>query len=444
VIMHVDLDAFFAAVEQRDKPSLAGRPVVVGGLGSRGVVATASYEARAFGVRSAMPTAQARTRCPGAAFLAPRMSAYRETSAQIMRILAAHTETLEPVSLDEAYLVTTGGSGVGEDSSARAAAVGRTIRREIRTHTGLAASVGAARNKLMAKIASELAKPDGLRVVEPDEETDVLSPLPVRALPGVGPATESVLTSIGVRTVADLAAIDPADLVGLLGQAHGLGLSRLAHGDDDRTLQPDRAARSISAEDTFETDVYDMHVAADLVDRLADRVLARLTAHGLGARTVTVKARTTAFVTLTRSATLAAATEEASHIKATAARLLNEMPVRDGLRLVGVGVSSLEPWRQGTLFGPEPLDETGQVVPRPPARSVAPASQRPYLPGEDVEHAIHGRGWVWGTGLGRVTVRFETPGSEPGPVRTVAEDGNLWRVPLGASPFGPAAGSFES
>ena len=234
-ILHLDLDAFFAAVEQRDKPSLRGKPVVVGGLGPRGVVSTASYEARVFGVHSAMPTAEARSRCPHAAFLAGRFSAYRAVSDIVMATLRDLSPLVEPLSLDEAFVDLDGGEP-RELSVPVVRSLAEHLRADIHERTGITASVGAATSKLMAKIASEHAKPDGLVMVEPGEELDLLHPLPIRALPGVGPATATRLTRMGVRTVGDLARTPEAELIDALGAAHGRGLHALAHARDDRPV----------------------------------------------------------------------------------------------------------------------------------------------------------------------------------------------------------------
>ena len=244
-MLHLDLDAFYAAVEQRDKPSLRGRPVVVGGLGPRGVVSTASYEARRYGVRSAMSMAEARRRCPQAAFLVGRFPAYRAVSEVVMAALRELSPLVEPLSLDEAFVDLAAGPSP-DLSTAGVTATATALRREIREQTGLTASVGAATSKLMAKIASEQAKPDGLAVIAPGTELDVLRPLPVRSLSGVGPTTASRLTRLGVKTVGDLDRITEAELVDLLGEAHGRSLYRLARADDTRPVMAERESKSVS------------------------------------------------------------------------------------------------------------------------------------------------------------------------------------------------------
>lgn len=434
-ILHVDLDAFFAAVEQRDKPSLAGRPVVVGGIGPRGVVATASYEARAFGVSSAMPTAQARRLCPHAAFLSGRMSVYTDISRSVMRLLAEVTPTLEPVSLDEAFLDLR--DAPGQPSSIDGApaidprAVAAEVRSRIRAETGLTASVGAASSKLLAKIASDLAKPDGVMVVPPGEQQTVLDPLAARVLPGVGPATEQQLSRIGIATVADLRAMDRADLVGLLGQAQGESLSRMARGEDDRHVKPERESKSVSVEDTFEHDIADPAALRGIVARLAERVAVRLRAAGLSGRTITVKARTGSFRTKSRSTTLVGPVDDDATIVGVAVLLLDALTDQEGLRLLGVAVSGLGPWRQEALF-PDPAVHAaaGAVIHQSSdLRDQSSPGRQPYQPGQDVEHRSHGRGWVWGSGRGRVTVRFETATTGPGAVRTVPDDEDMWPYP---------------
>src|ERR687898_2194167 len=244
-VLHLDLDAFFAAVEQRDKPSLRGRPVVVGGVGGRGVVATASYEARAFGARSAMSTAEARRRCPaGTAFLGGRFAADRRTSDVVMALLRELSPLVEPASLDEAYvdLAVTSPTHPGRDLSVDGVTeIGRQLKERIAAATGgVTGSVGIGTSKLMAKIGSDLQKPDGLVVVPPGTELDVLHPLPVTRLGGVGPATAERLHQVGVKTVGDLAARSMTDLVALAGKAHGAGLYALARAEDDRPVVPDR------------------------------------------------------------------------------------------------------------------------------------------------------------------------------------------------------------
>jgi DNA polymerase-4 len=415
----VDLDAFFAAVEQRDKPSLRGRPVVVGGLGPRGVVSTASYEARRFGVRSAMSMAEARSRCPHAAFLAGRYHAYRAVSEVVMAALRELSPVVEPISLDEAFVDLAAGDDAPKGLTvARVTAIAGSLRVRIRAETQVSASVGAATSKLLAKIASEQAKPDGLVVVQPGTEMSVLRPLPIRALWGVGPATAERLTRLGVRTVGDLDRITESELVDLLGEAHGRSLHRLGRALDDRPVSSERESKSVSVEDTFDRDLTDPALLSALVERLAGRVTSRLVESGASGRTVTLKVRLHDFTTLTRSATLPAPTDDVRVVSRLASQLFAEIDTSAGIRLLGVGVSGLADWVQEDLF------TSADPSPTPAAAELDEQVHIPrhWVPGMDVVHADHGPGWVWGSGLGRVTVRFETADTGPGPVHTFAED----------------------
>jgi len=433
-ILHVDLDAFFAAVEQRDKPSLRGRPVVVGGVGGRGVVATASYEARAFGVHSAMSTREARARCPHAAYLSGRFDAYRESSRQVMTVLRRLSPLVEPLSLDEAYVDLAAGA-VEDLSVAGVTGVARRLKEEIGTVTGgLCGSVGVATSKLVAKIASDLEKPDGLVVVPPGAERDLLRPMRVGVIPGVGPATAERLRRVGVHTVADLEGVSVEELVRLVGQAHGRSLHRLARADDDRPVVAEREAKSVSVEGTYDTDLVDRRLLEALVDRQAAQVAQRLRTARLSGRTVTVKVRLHDFTTHTRSSTLPAPTDSARAVTRLARALLGEVDTSAGVRLLGVGVSGLADWIQEDLFdtgtagadgaveGADGGADDGAAEPVAEEALARLTRSRPWAPGSDVQHAVHGPGWVWGSGLGRVTVRFETAETGPGPVRTFRTD----------------------
>jgi DNA polymerase-4 len=464
-VLHCDLDAFFAAVEQRDKPSLRHRPVVVGGLGPRGVVATASYEARTFGIRSAMTMGEARRRCPHAAFLAGRFDAYRATSELVMGLFRATGAVVEPISLDEAALDVGPVAGLGPAADPDAVThLAETLRAAVRERTRVSLSIGAGTSRLVAKIASELAKPDGFLLVTPGTEQDLLDPLSVRVLPGVGSVTAERLAGLGVRTVAQLRALGEPELVGILGAAQGRWLAAIAQGVDERPVVASREAKSVSAEDTFDVDLTDRVLLDAAVRRLADVVCRRLVAATTSGRSVTLKVRHADFTTATRTLTLPGPTDHAPTVRAVALALLDEVDLTGGLRLVGVGVSGLSPWVQPSLFDPpehpdrehpdrEHPDREHPVREHPgaprdqPAPDGAtlpdatlqagdppdPAVQRPpghlprgrWAPGEDVVHAEHGPGWVWGAGLRRVTVRFETEWSGPGPIRTFAEDDPL-------------------
>jgi DNA polymerase-4 len=338
-ILHVDLDAFFASVEQLDDPSLAGRPVVVGGLGPRGVVAAASYEARRFGVQSAMPMGRARRACPDGAFLSPRFDAYRRASREVMEILHSYTPLVEPLSLDEAFLDVRGARrlhGSGPE-------IAFAIRARVRSETGLAASVGVATTKFLAKIASDLAKPDGTLVVETGRELAFLHPLGVGRLWGVGPATRRQLERFGVSTIGDLAALPEATLVRALGSAHGRHLHALAWNHDERAVEPVRVVKSIGHEETFPQDLTDRREVGREIVALADRVGARLRRAGRVARTVQLKVRFADFRTVTRSRTLGEPTDLAAELAGTARDLLDSLDLGGGVRLLGVSAQHLGP-----------------------------------------------------------------------------------------------------
>ncbi|WP_298886268.1 DNA polymerase IV [uncultured Serinicoccus sp.] len=443
-IMHLDLDAFFAAVEQRDKPSLRGRPVIVGGLGGRGVVATASYEARRYGARSAMPTIEARRRCPpGTAFLSGRFPAYRATSEVVMGLLRERSALVEQVSVDEAYVDLTPPEGPLGWDDAYLERWCRDLLAEITAATGgLTASVGLAPSKMMAKLASEMDKPAGVTVVRPGEELEVLHALSVRAIPGIGPATGARLHSFGVDTVADLARMSEPDLVSIFGTAQGSALHRLARAEDDRPVVVEREAKSISVEETFETDVVDRGRLESELGRMSQGLARRLEKSGVFARTITVKARQHDFTTQTRSGTLPFATGDAGIILREGRRLLGSVDVTSGLRLLGLGVAGLTAHAQeeltldtaypvagavelpdvdGSTVLEDGVAEASSGVAEEP-RAVPGRLLSGWRTGQDVHHDQHGAGWVWGSGRGVVTVRFEGPRTGPGPVRTFADD----------------------
>jgi DNA polymerase-4 len=427
-VMHLDLDAFFASVEQRDKPSLRGKPVVVGGVGGRGVVSTASYEARKYGVRSAMSTREARSRCPHAAFLNPRFHAYRDTSIKVMDVLRDVSPLVEPMSLDEAFVdLAPAGLASYDDDDVRALA--EDVRSRVHEVTGgLTASVGIGTSKFIAKVASDLDKPDGLVVVSAGAERELLRPMHVTVIPGVGPATAERLRRAGITTVADLEDISEDELVRLLGKAHGHGLFLLARAQDDRPVVPERETKSVSVEGTYDTDLTDRRLMEGLVSRQALNVAERLRKNGLSGRTITLKVRLHDFTTLSRSTTLNAPTDTGPVIARLARGLLGELDLTGGVRLLGVGVSGLADWIQDDLFGDDDAEQDDEPVDDLPDL----AEQRSWVPGMDVVHTEHGRGWVWGAGRGIVTVRFETAETPPGPVRSLpADDAALtpWRPP---------------
>ena len=418
-ILHLDLDAFFAAVEQRDKPSLRGKPVIVGGVGLRGVVSTASYEARVFGVGSAMPMHEARRRCPNAAYLAGRFGAYREASQIVMGLLGELSPLVEPLSLDEAFVDLAAGPPRDLDDASLVEVATALRARVVEATGGLTASVGLGTSKFMAKVASELAKPNGIRLVSPGAELATIARLPARAIPGVGPATMERLARLGVVTVADLRALSEAELIRELGRSAGEHLHRLANAEDDRPVKPERETKSISVEDTFEHDIADRAVLIGVAERHATAVAKRLVTAGLFARTVTIKVRYPDFSAVSRSRTLNGATDRGEVVSQVAAELLDGLELTGGVRLLGVGVSGLVETAQEPLFDLE-IAGPGRVI----EETEAPVSRRPrdWLPGTDVVHAELGAGWVWGSGLGRVTVRFETAETGPGPIHTFAVD----------------------
>ncbi len=487
------MDAFYASAEQAAKPSLRGKAVVVGGLGPRGVVATASYEARRFGVHSAMPMGQARRLAPNAAYLVPRFSFYRQISDQVMRLLRELSPLVEPLSLDEAFVDLEAGGVAADEAAARA--VGERLRADILRVTGLSGSVGLAVSKMLAKIASEQAKPDGLLLISPGTERELLAPMTVRTLPGVGPATGDHLRRAGITTVGELAEAGEDELVRLLGKAHGGSLYAMALARDERPVVAERDTKSVSVEDTYDVDIHDRVRVRMEVARLADRCVQRLRDAGHSGRTIVLKVRRFDFSTLTRSETLRGPTDDPGVVREAAARLLESVDTTGGVRLLGVGVSGLADYTQEDLFaqaqaqadaeaeaeagvgggvagtgaegvvgaeagvradvgaqggaglgtgeagGGEALDgdgrgeaagggeaggegASGDGASGDAAGGAESASlaERRWSAGHDVRHAVHGAGWVQGSGLGRVTVRFETPGSAPGRVRTFRTD----------------------
>ncbi|MFH8873316.1 DNA polymerase IV [Streptomyces griseus] len=442
-ILHLDMDAFYASAEQAAKPSLRGKAVVVGGLGPRGVVATASYEARRLGVHSAMPTAQARRLAPNAAYLVPRFALYRTVSEKVMELLGRLSPLVEPLSLDEAFVDLEAGGTADDSASARA--TGEGLRAAIRAVTGLSGSVGLAGSKMLAKIASEEAKPDGLLVIEPGTERDLLAPMSVRILPGVGPATGDHLRRAGMTTVHDLAEAGEAELVRLVGKAHGHGLYRMALGLDDRPVVAERDAKSVSVEDTFDVDLHDRVRVRAEVERLAARCVERLRAADRSGRTVVLKVRRYDFSTLTRSETLRGPTDDPTVVREAAGRLLESVDTTGGVRLLGVGVTGLADYTQEDLFAqaadarelarrtreeehraPTEGDEANAPA-EPGPDDAEPLAARRWPAGHDVHHEEHGHGWVQGSGVGRVTVRFEEPWSAPGRVLTFRVDDPLLR-----------------
>jgi len=339
-ILHADMDAFYASVEIRDRPELARLPVIVGG-GSRGVVLSASYEARAMGVRSAMPATRARRLCPQAVFVPPRRGVYATVSAEVMAIFRSITPEVEPLSLDEAFLDISGSIR----RLGRPTRIGELIRASIREQQGITCSVGVASCKFVAKLASSLCKPDGLLVVPGDQVLEFLHPLPVAALWGVGEQTGQILAGLGLRTVGDIAHTPLAVLQRELGQAVGSHLSALAWGRDERPVIPGSTDKSVGAEETFATDVDDPVTIRRELLRLSGRTARSLRASGSVARTVVVKIRLANFTTITRSRTLPEPTDVARKIYTTACDLYAaaRLDSRARLRLVGVRAAGLIP-----------------------------------------------------------------------------------------------------
>lgn len=444
--MHLDMDAFFASVEQLTRPTLRGRPVLVGGSGGRGVVAGASYEARVFGASSAMPMHQARRLVgPTGVVVAPRGILYRTVSARIFGLLREVMPVIETLSFDEAFAEPAELAGA---TVADVTDFAERIRARIRAEVGLAASVGFGSGKQIAKIASGMAKPDGVMVIPPATELDFLHALPVRKLWGIGPVSGDRLSRLGIDTIGDLAAMSTVEVSSVLGATVGPALHRLAQGIDDRPVAERASAKQISAESTFATDIVEIGELRGAIDRAAGDAHRRLVADGRGARTVVVKLKRSDHSILTRSATLPAATTDLDELARTARRLALDPQEIGAIRLVGVGYSGLSAIQQYALFadpdapGTDPADASA-VDPDTVEQSELPAGvldlagagsstsfdsvQRPgggrrLEPGSDVAHPDYGHGWVQGSGHGVVTVRFETRTSGPGRTATFALD----------------------
>ncbi|MGV0792280.1 DNA polymerase IV [Mycolicibacterium sp. XJ1819] len=425
-VLHLDMDAFFASVEQLTRPTLRGRPVLVGGIGGRGVVAGASYEARVFGARSAMPMHQAR-RLVGApaVVLPPRGVVYGVASRRVFDTVRASVPVLEQLSFDEAF------AEPAELAGAPAEAVDafcKQLKSKVFEATGLVASVGAGSGKQIAKIASDLAKPDGIRVVRRDEEVPLLKSLPVRRLWGIGPVAEEKLHRLGIDTIGAFAALTDAEAADILGATVGPALQQLARGIDERPVAENAPAKQISAESTFPEDLTTLDQLREAVGPIGEHAHRRLAKDGRGARTITVKLKKSDMSTLTRSATLPHATTDAATLVATARRLLLN-PLEIGpVRLVGVGFSGLTDVHQESLFpdldliaeDDPPHHSDGVRV--PPTLTERAAAAPAWRVGDDVIHSTRGHGWIQGAGHGVMTVRFETRASGPGPVHTFRDD----------------------
>jgi DNA polymerase-4 len=420
-VLHLDMDAFFASVEQLTRPTLRGRPVLVGGLGGRGVVAGASYESRVFGARSAMPMHQAR-RLVGASavVLPPRGVVYGVASRRVFDTVRTMVPILEQLSFDEAFGEPAELAGAAADE---VAAFCQALKGKVLDATGLVASVGAGSGKQIAKIASGLAKPDGIRVVDRAKERTVLESLPVRRLWGIGPVAEEKLHRLGIDTIGAFAALSGAEAANILGGTVGTALHRLAQGIDDRPVAENSPAKQISAESTFPEDLITLDQLREAVVRIGEHAHGRLEKDGRGARTVTVKLRKSDMNILTRSATLPYATTDSATLIATARRLLLD-PIEVGpIRLVGVGFSGLSEVQQESLFPDlELVAEEVSNTRLPPTLTDMAATPPAYRIGDDVTHTSYGHGWIQGAGHGVMTVRFETRASGPGPVHTLRDD----------------------
>jgi DNA polymerase-4 len=427
------MDAFFASVEQLTRPTLRGRPVLVGGVGGRGVVAGASYEARVFGARSAMPMHQARRLVgAGAVVVPPRGSVYRAVSARVFALVRESIPVIETLSFDEAFGEPE--SLVGADADA-VTGFAEEVRRRIRDDLGLAASIGAGSGKQIAKIASGLAKPDGVVVVDPAQDREFLRPLSVRKLWGIGPVAGDKLHRLGIDTIGDLADLSPVEVASVLGATVGPALHRLAQGIDDRPVAERASAKQISAESTFAEDITTLDRLRTAIDGAAAGAHRRLLADGRGARTVVLKLKRSDMSVLTRSTTFTPATSELSVLAAAAQRLALDPLDIGPVRLVGVGYSGLTADEQFQLFGAGEDSATSLSadtsdghdsdsaapdvgVQTMTGRTVGDDGAVTWLTGTDVVHPELGHGWVQGSGHGVVTVRFETRTTGVGPVRT--------------------------
>jgi DNA polymerase-4 len=358
-ILHADMDAFFASVEQHDQPGLRGLPLIVGGRGGRGVVAAASYEVRRFGVRSAMPVRRALQLCPQAVCVAPRFARYQQVSRQVFAVFARYTPLIEGLSLDEAYLDVTGSRALHGDALTIAIA----IKRQVLAETGLTVSIGVATNKLVAKIASDLDKPDGLTVVTTGQVNAVLDPLPVKRLPGLGRKKGDELLAAGLATLGELRHASDAQLWPLFGR-HSARVRERAAGIDERPVIAERDGKSLSAEQTFARDISDVTTLRAIILRLADKTAARVRARGALAATVQIKIRQGDFTTHTRQTTLTPPTHDSRTLAAAARKLLLQWLTQHPgarLRLLGVGAGALEAPQQADLFASPALAADGRL-----------------------------------------------------------------------------------
>ncbi|MEL4162947.1 DNA polymerase IV [Corynebacterium bovis] len=420
-VAHVDMDAFFASVEQLTRPTLRGRPVLVGGTVDRGVVAGASYESRVYGAHSAMPMHQAVRLCRGRAVaVRPRGVVYSTASRRIFGVVTRFAGLIERLSVDEGFAEPVDLAGASPDEARRWA---EALRAAVAAETGLPCSVGMAAGKLDAKMASDLAKPAGVAVVPRSRREEVFAPRPVGDLWGIGPVARARLAEVGVHTIGDFTAMDERDVRSLLGTG-GAQTHLLARGVDDRPVAERARAKQVSAERTLPVDATTSAEVAAVLAETAAAAHRRLRRDGRAARTVTVKTRTTDFRSHTRSSTLPAPTDDLEVITAVARSVALRPETSGAVRLVGVSLSGLSDTRQDVLF-PELLVEDARVgasvTGSAPVRGPVAGAGR-WRMTQDVRHVEHGHGWVQGTGHGVVTVRFETRATGPGPVRTLPVD----------------------
>lgn len=437
-VLHVDMDAFYASVEQLTRPTLQGRPVLVGGVFGRGVVAGCSYEARQFGAHSAMPMFQAQSLCePRGVTVRPRRAVYAAASKRVFEVFRRRSQLVEQVSIDEAFLEPAELQGAGVEE---VRAWAQRLRAEVRAETGLAASIGAGAGKQYAKIGSGEAKPDGVFIIPEARHREILYPMSVGKLWGVGPVARTKLRQIGVDTIGQLAAMDKMDVEMVLGKTYGVSLWLLARGMDTRPLDTGSIAKQISAEHTYPHDLTTKQEVDDAIGRALEDSHRRLIKDGRGAKTVTVKLKMADFHSETRSSTLPYATDDLETLKAMALRLARYPDEVGAIRLVGVGFSGLDAARQHVLF-PE-LDIAALTRAREQAaqdndyeagvRASEQITQQVAIEQElqesgwhvtqDVFHPKYGHGWIQGAGHGVMTVRFETRATGPGRTKSLKID----------------------
>ncbi|MCU9518648.1 DNA polymerase IV [Corynebacterium sp. ES2794-CONJ1] len=435
-VLHIDMDAFFASVEQLTKPTLKGRPVLVGGTSGRGVVAGASYEARAFGAHSAMPMHQAKNLVGySAVVISPRKNVYSLVSQRVFRIVKNKAGLIEQLSIDEAFLEPENLRG---QEAEEVTAWAENLRQAIREETGLTCSIGCGSGKQAAKIGSGLAKPDGVAVINHEDEREILGALPVGKLWGVGPVASRRLKDLGVHTIADFAALEEKEVEIALGRATGLALWEIARGNDNRPVAPRAIAKSVGAEFTYSEDL----IAKDDVDQALQRAFRsahqRLLKDGRGARTVSVKLKMADHHNETRSHSFLYATDDQQLLEKTAELLLRYPQEVGPIRLVGVSFSNLEMPSQEMLF-PELLPskpvasaesdyEVGVRSSTPEISTEVDISSHDnggWRPTQDISHPDYGHGWIQGCGHGVLTVRFETRATGPGFIKTFSTDDPL-------------------